>query len=148
MPLTHSQQLLHDRLAIGAATIAAVAVEMFSSVDRDGDLRVVGRREADEPRLVESAAGGPTSAVPVLPATLDALQRRGRAGALLDDVASSSALSFGGGRRPTSRWLSLLGLDRASTVRPSGSTIRSPMCGFISMPPLATAAATSPSAAA
>ncbi len=50
---------------------AAEAAGMRSSVDRDRDLRVVDRREADEPGLVErSAPDGPTVAVPVLPATL------------------------------------------------------------------------------
>ena len=54
--------------AIGAATSRAAAALLDE--DRDRDLRVVGRREADEPRV--RLAVPPSSAVPDLPAVDDA----------------------------------------------------------------------------
>ena len=56
-------------LAIGAATVAPNAALGPRDSHRDRHLRVVGRREADEPRLVEAGAGCADRAVPVLPAT-------------------------------------------------------------------------------
>ena len=59
------QHLLGDRRGDVAAEAAVRALDG----DGDRDLRVVDRREGDEPRLGDVALLGSISAVPVLPAT-------------------------------------------------------------------------------
>ena len=123
-----------------------VVAELGRALDRGGDrdLRVVGRGEADEPGLVlfvAAAAGfvAGVSAVPVLPATgtpeIAALVPvPSLTTPSIAVVSSSAVLALTG-------WLYSEGSSR-STTRPSGSTTRFQICGFISLPPLATAAAT------
>ena len=108
--------------AIGAATVPPKPP--CESLDGHGDrhLRVVGRGEGDEPRLVRLEPGDADLGGAGLAGDLDARQLRGRAGALLDDAChhlrSAPAAVEG--------FIDLLTARAARcvlTVRPSGSTI-------------------------
>ena len=123
--------------AIGAAACAAVLLGALDD-HGDGDLRLVGRRERDEPRVQLPVAAGLRRAG--LAGDLDARDLRRLAGALVDDVLHHLGH---GGRRPLAEGAAeRLRCGARSGAPRSGERTRSTSVGRITTPPFANVAAT------
>ena len=115
-------------VAIGPAVSPAEAARAALDRGRDGDLGIVGRREADEPAWLRPVSTW-ISAVPVLPANVAPGDRQAAGRSLLGDVGHH--LRNLGGRLLAhhGRWTSG---SSSSVVRPSGSVTSCTNVGSIS----------------